>query len=128
MYCKPLFFRQYLANFKSVIFGKFHTITIEVGLQYMGLKTCYFNAYTLILNCKYMYIYVVYIFATCLKSTIYNVYLWNIIACINSLARFFLLLAFNLMIHCTYVYEYHIGKTYCLHISYLYRLGKHPIA
>lgn len=101
---------------------------MRVGLQYMGLKTCYFNAYTLILNCKYMYMYVVYIFATCLKSTIYNVYLWNIIACINSLARFFLLLAFNLMIHCTCIYEYHIGKTYCLHISYLYRLGKHPIA
>lgn len=121
MYCKPLFFRQYLANFKSVIFGKFHTITIESWLTVHGFKD-------LILNCKYMYMYVVYIFATCLKSTIYNVYLWNIIACINSLARFFLLLAFNLMIHCTCIYEYHIGKTYCLHISYLYRLGKHPIA
>lgn len=40
----------------------------------MGLKICYFNVYILILNCKYMYMYVVYIFVICLKSIIYNVY------------------------------------------------------
>lgn len=93
----------------------------------MGLKICYFNVYILILNCKYMYMYVVYIFVICLKSIIYNVYLWNIIVCINSFVRFFFLLVFNLMIYCICIYEYYIGKIYCLYILYFYRLGKYFI-
>lgn len=127
MYCKPLFFRQYLANFKSVIFGKFHTITIESWLTVHGFKDllfqCIYFDSKLQVHVHVCSLHICYMFKE------YHIQcLWNIIACINSLARFFLLLAFNLMIHCTCIYEYHIGKTYCLHISYLYRLGKHPIA
>lgn len=93
----------------------------------MGLKICYFNVYILILNCKYMYMYVVYIFVICLKIIVYNVYLWNIIVCINSLVRFFFLLVLNLMIYCICIYEYYIGKINCLYILYFYRLGKYFI-
>lgn len=68
-------------------------LIVRVGLQYMSFKTYNFNAYTLTdfklqIHVHLCSLHICYMLK---KSTIYNVYLWNTIACMNSLARFFFL-------------------------------------